>query len=273
VAGHPRRRRREFSFVIDVRPPFRLDLTAWAIRRRSINETDRWDGSAYRRTVYVGQTPVGLAVTQVGSHDLPRLLVDVSGEGDCTRVRSAAHCVLDHVLGLGIDVAGFYALAAAEPPLDELARRFRGMRPPRYPSVFEALANGVACQQISLQAGLTVLNRFVAAFGQAPRLSPEGKGHFPNRRLSRGLMSTRFGLLASALPRAVPSARLQAPQFGESSRMRRWQTLTMQRRVHHWKSYAELAAGPLNMCSCAAVDASMSFPETMWAHVTTCRNG
>ena len=31
------------------------------------------------------------------------------------------------------------------------------MRPPRFPSVFEALVNGVACQQLSLQAGLTLL--------------------------------------------------------------------------------------------------------------------
>lgn len=179
VVHHRVDRRAEFSFLIDLRPPFRLDLTVWALRRRSVNETDRWDGSEYGRTIYLGRTPVGLGVKQVGFHALPRLLVRVSGERDSARVRAAVHHVLHYVLGLGIDLAGFYALAAAEPPLDELAMRFRGMRPPRFPSVFEALVNGVACQQISLQAGLTVLNRLVAAFGQAPSLSLEGERAFP----------------------------------------------------------------------------------------------
>lgn len=180
-------RRAEFSFIVDVRPPFRLDLTVWALRRRSVNETDGWDGSEYRRTIHVDQIPVGLAVTQVGFHHAPRLSVRVSGEHDCARVRTTVHRVLNHVLGLGIDLAGFYAVAAAEPPLDELADRFRGMRPPRFPSAFEALVNGVACQQISLHAGLTMLNRLVAAFGQAPEPPVGGQRAFPRPQTLAGV--------------------------------------------------------------------------------------
>ena len=59
--------------------------------------------------------------------------------------------------------------------------RFRGMRPPRFPSIFEALLNGVACQQISLQAGLTLLNRFTHAFGEVPGLPKEDRP-FPDRK-------------------------------------------------------------------------------------------
>src|ERR1035438_6908476 len=29
--------------------PFRLDLTVWALRRRSMNAVDLWDGETYRR--------------------------------------------------------------------------------------------------------------------------------------------------------------------------------------------------------------------------------
>lgn len=39
------------------------------------------------------------------------------------------------------------------------------MRPPRYPSLFEALANAVACQQVSLHVGLLLLNRLAQRFG------------------------------------------------------------------------------------------------------------
>src|SRR2546422_8595024 len=34
-------------------PPFRLDLTVWALRRRARNLVDRWDGTTYRRVVVV----------------------------------------------------------------------------------------------------------------------------------------------------------------------------------------------------------------------------
>src|SRR5665647_3641894 len=33
--------------------PFRLDLTVWALRRRSMNAVDLWDGETYRRVLAV----------------------------------------------------------------------------------------------------------------------------------------------------------------------------------------------------------------------------
>ena len=199
MVDHSASQRSEFSFTIDVSTPFRLDLTVWALRRRSINETDRWDGAAYRRTIHVDETPVRLVVTQVGLHDAPRLSVRVSGDCHHARAETAARRVLGHVLGLGIDLTEFYAVAAAEPPLGEIAERFRGMRPPRFPSIFEALLNGVACQQISLQAGLTLLNRLVVAFGEAPDPPEEGR-----RRLSQTASSSRYWFALITGPRFQP---------------------------------------------------------------------
>lgn len=207
MANGPARRRSEFSFTIDVRPPFRLDLTVWALRRRSINETDRWDGNAYRRTIHVGETPVGLVVTQVGLPEVPKLSVRVSGDARHARAEAAARRTLGHVLGLDLDLTAFYAVAAAEPPLDELADRFRGMRPPRFPSMFEALLNGVACQQISLQAGLTLLNRLTLAFGEAPGPPQEGGPAFPRPQALAGIGSRSL--------RALGFSRAKSRAIGE----------------------------------------------------------
>jgi DNA-3-methyladenine glycosylase II len=124
--------------------------------------------------VFVGDAPVELSVIQVGSIDSPRLRVDVAGS-----TSSASHKllyqILNRVLGLDIDLAPFYAIAARDSRLNDLAVRFRGMRPPRFPTVFEALVNGVACQKFSLEAGLTLLNRLVATYGRAPE-SPLAAG-------------------------------------------------------------------------------------------------
>ena len=87
--------------------------------------------------------------------------------------------MLNCVLGLDVDLSPFYKVAAEEPRLNDLAIRFRGMRPPRFPTIFEALANGIACQQLSLEAGLTLLNRFAAAYGQVVPCLPEAGRTFP----------------------------------------------------------------------------------------------
>ena len=96
---------------------------------------------------------------QSGRVDAPRLYVETT----CGAAHRLVRQTLDRVLGLGIDLAPFYRLAAREPRLDALAGRFHGMRPPRFPTIFEALVNGIACQQLSLEAGLSLLDRFVAA--------------------------------------------------------------------------------------------------------------
>lgn len=57
------------------------------------------------------------------------------------------------------------AAAANEPRLHQLVPRFRGLKPPRFPTVFEALVNGIACQQLSLLVGVTLLNRLSEACG------------------------------------------------------------------------------------------------------------
>ncbi len=67
----------------------------------------------------------------------------------------------------------------AGPLARPLAERLRGLKPPRFPTVFEALVNGVACQQLSLPVGIHMLNRLVAGHGRPPAAVPDGPRAFP----------------------------------------------------------------------------------------------
>ncbi len=155
------------EFFLEPRPPFRLDLTVWALRRRPSNSVDRWDGQAYRRTVVLNHRAREMTVVQAGGLDPARLRVSVAGvRFGVTAVRQLT-ARLDRQLGLSVDLTPFYRFAASHAPLASLVQRFRGLKPPRFPSVFEALVNAIACQQISLEAGLALLNRLTVAFGPA----------------------------------------------------------------------------------------------------------
>jgi DNA-3-methyladenine glycosylase II len=159
----------QISFSLKPLPPFRLDYTVWVLRRRPDNTWDRWDGQAYRRVLSLEETPVDLTVTQTGRPEEPELKIVASGTRLNPHTESGATAVLERLLGLKIDLAGFYRLAAKDPRLRALALPFRGMKPPRYPSVFEALVNAITCQQFTLTAGIRLLNRLVTSYGTVYR--------------------------------------------------------------------------------------------------------
>ena len=146
-------------------PPFRLDLTVWVLRRRPHNLVDRWDGRVYRRVLTLEDQPAEVAVTQTGTDSAPTIQVEVKGVEAAPQTSSILTAALTRILGLQADLSGFYRMAAQDSLLEPLAREFRGFKPPRYPSLFEALVNGIACQQISLTVGIHLLNRLAANYG------------------------------------------------------------------------------------------------------------
>lgn len=160
------------AFGIRPAPPFRLDLTAWALRRRARNIIDRWDGTTYRRVLVYGDVPMEAAVTQVGSSEHPRLTVRITGPKLATDTRARITQLLSRALGLRTNLQPFYALAAKDRLLAPLVEQFRGLKPPRFPSIFEAFVNAIACQQLSLTVGIELLNRLAIRCG--PRISSAG---------------------------------------------------------------------------------------------------
>ena len=136
----------------------------WALRRRALNEVDAWDGSTYRRVLVLDDAPLEVAVTQEGGADAPVLHLTLNSTGTQRSAREA-RAALEKMLSLELDIDPFYALATGDPVLAPLAQRFRGLRPPRFASVFECLVNAVALQQLSLVAGLTLLNRLSRTYG------------------------------------------------------------------------------------------------------------
>ena len=152
---------KEIDFTLRPVQPFRLDLTVWTLRRRPHNAMDRWEEGIYRRTLVVGAMPVQVAVTQQKA----KLAVIVTGADLPSGTQADVTAALDRLLGLRVDLHNFYRLASRETKLRQLAQRFLGMKPPRFPSVFEALINAIACQQLSLTFGITLLNRLTERYG------------------------------------------------------------------------------------------------------------
>lgn len=148
------------SFILYPISPFRLDYTVWALRRRDKNIVDQWNGKSYTRLFMIDNTLIKVMLEQKNSLDVPQIHVTTNKK---ISNKIQAHLInqLEIMLGLKTDLKKFYAMVKKNSPLNSLANQFMGLKPPRFPSVFEALVNAISCQQISLDAGLQIQNRLV----------------------------------------------------------------------------------------------------------------
>jgi DNA-3-methyladenine glycosylase II len=161
------------SFTLKPVAPFRLDYTVWALRRRPGNAIDRWDGVAWRRVHELAGGVCEVRVTQTGPPENPNLRVLGSGKELTADAKNPIRNLLTRMLGSDRDLSGFYRLTRHDRTMAALAERFRGVRLPRFPTLYEALVNGIACQQLSLTVGIILLNRLAETYGA--RLSaPDG---------------------------------------------------------------------------------------------------
>lgn len=208
--GSPDRSTVSFRMLPD--PPYRLDLTVWALRRRPGNTVDRWDAATgtYERTMRLDDGTVDVAVRQQGPPSAPELVVRIQGRA-ATLVGTRHEVVrrLDALLGVRSDLSAFGEMADDDPHLGPLADRFRGVRPPRFPTWIEALVNAVSCQQVSLVVGIRLMDRLAQLHGER---GPSGSPSFPTaealaasdeRELRELGYSTRKGRVIVELARSI----------------------------------------------------------------------
>ena len=149
------------SYSIPVRAPYRLDLTVSVLRRLSTNLVDvlgphgayvRWLGDASECALVRVCQPEPETLTIVIEGDRrkhPRLLEQVR-----------------RMLGLEVDLTPFYRSASKVQWLHPLVSRMRGVKPPRYPTLWEACVNAIAFQQISLHAASSIMGRLTVGLSE-----------------------------------------------------------------------------------------------------------
>lgn len=164
----------KYSFTIKPVPPFRLDLTVWALRRRAHNIVDQFDGEIYRRAWKKDSIVYLIEVSQLTGRDNPLIEVTVSSQKRLSNIHiDSIRATLEKVLNINYDLSDFYHSIVKIEKFSSFIMPFRGIKPPRFPGIYEAVINGVACQQLSLNVGIILLNRLIAACGPSWRSGQE----------------------------------------------------------------------------------------------------
>ena len=193
-----------------VAAPYRLDLTVSVLRRLSTNVVDvLTPAGQYVRALPGSREPVIARVTQVRPDTLAVVL-----EGD-EREHPGALALVRRMLGVDRDLAHFDRAAAGIPWLEPLAARMRGVKPPRYPTLWEACVNVIVFQQISLQAASAIMGRLIVALG--PPIESHGvRSHaFPS---AETILGAEDSVLRAAGLSPGKLATLQANRRGPGNR-------------------------------------------------------
>ncbi len=144
--------------------PFHLEATVRVLQRRPKSH-EVWQDGRYLRAF---ATPDGLVLVTVmneGSIDAPDVRLSFLAGMPSAATRLSLERTVAKMLGLAVDPAPLQAAAARLPALRSTALALRGMRPPRFATLFDAFANVVPFQQLSLDAGAAIVGRLVERFG------------------------------------------------------------------------------------------------------------
>ena len=150
-----------------VEAPFHLEATVRVLQRRPANRVDVWDQNRYQRVLSTVDGPVLVEVRNRGTIAAPNIRFSIQAGDPSTATRVGLEQTVRRVLGLDLHPGPVQAVVEADLRLRATALALRGMRPPRFADLFEAFASVVPFQQLSLDAGISIMGRLTERFGEA----------------------------------------------------------------------------------------------------------
>lgn len=251
MSARDRELARESDFALRVQPPFHLEATVRVLQRRPQNLVDRWVDNRYLRVLQAGRSRLLITVQNRGTIDAPDLRYSINRD-----LRSDTRTALDQtvrrILGLDRNPQELECAATEQGAFEDIALALRGMRPPRFPSLFEAFARVVPFQQLSLDAGVSIVMRMVERFGVQLIHDGDTYWSFPRAEAIAGArldalrscgLSTRKSHVLRDLARIIESGELQEAQLQSMSTQDALRTLCELPGIGLWSASVVLLRG------------------------------
>jgi len=126
---------------------------------------DYFEEGEYRRVAHFGGQPVLYGVREEIERKKPALQVRIlAGRSDDT-IRRVVATQVERQFSAHLDLTPFYEVAKADPVLGCLCERFRGVRIPQTPTVFETLIFAALEQQVNLSFAHQVKKALIETYG------------------------------------------------------------------------------------------------------------
>ena len=168
------------------------------LRFRVSNEefVNSYAGGVYRRVVEDADGNLVFLEAEDEGDGRGAVRLRIATEGRMTKsAQSRGLDAIEHVLAFDLDLKPFYRMARGDADLAPVVKKFRGLKPVRYLSVFEALVTAITAQQVNLTFAGAIRGRMVKRWGRKLRIDGQTHYAFPHpERLARARVSTLRGM-------------------------------------------------------------------------------
>jgi DNA-3-methyladenine glycosylase II len=173
--------------LIRPRPPFNFAQTLRFILsppallngRQFAPLLDYFVEGEYRRVLELGEELILYGVRDEGAPDKPALRVQILAGPNHDRAQRAVAAEVARQFSTDLDLHPFYVRADADPVLRQLIGRFRGMRVPQAPRVFEILISAIIEQQVNLSFAHKVKKWLIDTYGRGVDFEGRRYSAFP----------------------------------------------------------------------------------------------
>jgi DNA-3-methyladenine glycosylase II len=169
--------------------------------RRFAPLLDYWENNEFRRVAEVNGEPVLYGVSEVPSSGQPALRVRVIRGPSTDLVQRQIQELVRRQLSTGMDLSGFYQLAASDRVLSRLAVHFQGTRIPQVANPYEALVSAIIEQQVNVSFAHQVKKVLIESYGRTIEYDGRRYNVFPNA-----------AALAIATPRELLKIQVSGPK-------------------------------------------------------------
>jgi DNA-3-methyladenine glycosylase II len=159
-------------FIIRPKPPFDFQRSAQMYSRFRNSLPDLYEDGIYMRVLRPNRMPVLVSVSSKGTTEEPKLVIATYPSLNKPEAFSLK-CLLGSMLEPAFDFDHFYAIAKKDTIMRTIAKKLRGLRPIRPPTVFESAIIAITEQQISLYAASAIRSRLIQRYGD--RVTREGR--------------------------------------------------------------------------------------------------
>ncbi len=135
------------------------------------------DGDVFRRVLRHGGRPLPYEVRWSGPVDDVR--ITIRAQGNDADVGAGIVAEVRRLLGLDLDLDGFYRMAKADSALATLIEPLYGLRPTLAPTPFEMLVGSITAQQVNLSFAFACRARLIRRFGSPVKVGRETVWAFP----------------------------------------------------------------------------------------------
>ena len=153
------------SFTMLPKPPFDFQKSAQMHSRFQNSLPDLYENNVYMRVLRTNKKSILVSVKSRGTTERPMLSVHTYPVlNDDSEIAALKH-LLRSMFEPTFDFDQFYAIARKDLAMRDIAKKLRGFRPIRPPTIFESVIIAITEQQISLYAVIAIRSRLVQRYG------------------------------------------------------------------------------------------------------------